>query len=132
MYYCDPCSRRYGSRRLLDAADRFAGPGPGTAWPPDGWQLWLGRRSGRPIHVTDDGHLPYVRSTGGRPHGPRERVGPVQQPGGYRFIMIPLDKWARAAQLICYRCPNRPRPSRTALVRLAEQTIAAGRQDAYV
>jgi hypothetical protein len=36
-----------------------------------------------------------------------------------------------AAQLICYRCPARPRLSRAKLVELAEQAEARGRRDAY-
>ena len=74
---------------------------------------------------------PVVWSAGGHPHGPRTRVGPVLVPGGHRFVLVPLSMWAPAAQLICYRCPARPRVARAKLVELAEQAMAAGRRDAY-
>lgn len=62
----------------------------------------------------------------------RERVGPVLQPGGLRFVWVPLKAGLLSAQLICYKCPARPRLSRAKLVELAEQAVAAGRRDAYV
>jgi hypothetical protein len=131
VIYCDRCASRYGSRRLLAAADRYPGPGPGTAYPSDGWRFWLGRRAGRKVRITDGGYMPLMRSAGGVPHGPRERVGPVLQPGGHRFGLVPLDMWTPAAQLICHKCPARPRVARAKLVELAERAVAAGRRDAY-
>jgi hypothetical protein len=135
VFYCDRCARRYGSRRLLAAADRYAGPGPGTTQPSDGWRLWLSRRAGRksPTVSLYSGrqvprvslYTPVVPST----RGARQRIGPVLQPGGHRFVLVSLETWA---PLICYRCPARPRESRAALVELAERTVAAGRRDAYV
>ncbi|HEV8425709.1 MAG TPA: hypothetical protein VGS14_11040 [Actinomycetes bacterium] len=133
VFYCDQCARRHGSRRLLAAADRYSEPGPGTAWPSDGWRLWLGRRSGRKVRLTSVTG-PTALSGGGHPdkRRPRERVGPVLRPGGLRFLWVPLDMWAPAAQLICYKCSARPRVARAKLVELAEQAMAAGRHDAYV
>jgi hypothetical protein len=79
-------------------------------------------------------YMPLVRSAAGDPdkRRPRERVGPVLQPGGLRWVLIPMKAGLRAAELICYQCPARPRVARAKLVELAVQTEAAGRRDAYV
>jgi hypothetical protein len=78
--------------------------------------------------VNTTGRLTVI-SAGGAPHGPRERTGPVVQPG-HRFVLVPLT--APAAALDCPNCRARPRLARAKLVALAEQALAAGRRDAYV
>jgi hypothetical protein len=110
----------------------------------DGWRFWLARRGGRKVTVPlyDGRQVPTVAlvtpTIGGHLHGPRQRIGPVLQPGGHRFVLVPLDVAAPAAQLICYRNvprgerQHRPRVARSTLVELAEHTVAFGRRDAYV
>jgi hypothetical protein len=137
VFYCDPCARRSGRRRLLAAADRDAATS-------DGWRFWLARRGGRKVMVPlyNGRQVPAVAlvtpTIGGHLHGPRQRIGPVLQLGGHRFVLVPFDVAAPAAQLICYRNvpkgqrPHRPRVARTTLVELAERAVAYGRRDAYV
>jgi hypothetical protein len=137
LFYCDACARRSGRRRFLAAGDQDRAMS-------DGWRLWLARRGGRKVTVPLYGgrQVPTVAlvtpTIGGRLHGPRQRIGPVLQPGGHRFVLVPLDVAAPAAELVCYRNvprgerQHRPRVARTMLVELAEQTIASGRCDAYV
>jgi hypothetical protein len=90
-----------------------------------GWDVLVARR------VRRRGRLP-VRNDGGVPRGTIPE--PVATKTGTRQILIVVHPFESAAQLICYgqRCRARPRESRAALIKLAEETLARGDRDAYV
>jgi hypothetical protein len=125
-FYCDPCARRDGRRRLLAVANR----NPATI---GGWDIAVTRRAG---HSPERRHHPGGND-GGVPHGDVPQLVTGTAPDK-RLQLIPIYPLTPAAQLICRRRvppgerPHRPRLSRTALVGLAERTAAAGRHDAYV
>jgi hypothetical protein len=118
-FYCDPCARRSGRRRLLGGAEQ----NPAIY---GGWAIWVTRRVGHVPRPRED----PVGNDGGVPHG--DFPEPAARAPGKRLVMIQIHPLTPAAQLICRRCPARPREARTALVELAEQAVAAGRCDAYV
>jgi len=123
-FYCDPCARRSGRRRLLASAHS----NPATY---GGWDILVGRRVGRPR----PGDKP-VGNDGGVPHG--HFPIPVLSADGKRSVFVAISPLESAVQLKCRRKvpkgerPHRPRVARTKLVELAEQAKAAGRRDAYV
>jgi hypothetical protein len=129
LFRCDCCARRSGRAQILATANRDGSPNEWGWRPPDGWRLWYARRLQRPLRLAETTQHLTVWATGGTPHGPRERMGRVVQPG-HRFILVPLTKPSVA--LNCPTCLARPRLARAKLVELAEQTLAAGRRDAYV
>jgi hypothetical protein len=65
-------------------------------------------------------------SGGAVPDRPRN-IAP--KPG--RFQLVPPLPEASAAQLICPKCPARPRVAVAKLMELADHAEAAGRHDAY-
>jgi hypothetical protein len=117
VFYCDRCAQRDGRKRILAVAER----GPDRHW-----RLSVFRRAGRA--PAEPGVAVATSRTGGVPHGERKRVA---MQVGRRLVLVPLHPFATAAQLICRHCKARPRPSRTKLVEMAEQTVAKGRRDAY-
>jgi hypothetical protein len=126
-FYCDRCVRREGHKRILAVAER----GPHPHWHPDLWDQW---------------RLSIARRTPRRVSPERARIGPVKSYSGGavpdhpqhfapkpgRFQLVPLHPFDTATQLICRHCKARPREAVAKLVELAEQTVAAGRRDAYV
>ena len=123
-FYCDPCARRSGQRRLLAVANR----NPATF---GGWDIAVARRASQ----KRPGDKP-VGNDGGIPHG--DFPMPVATAPGKRLALIALVPLVPAAQLVCRRKvpsgerPHRPRVARVKLVELAEQAEVAGRHDAYV
>jgi hypothetical protein len=120
--YCDCCAQRWGRGPVLAVADRLPGMVEGH------WKLQIARRASRklsPERVRAGSMKSY--SGGAVPDQPQHFA---PKPG--RFQLVPLRALdASAAQLICSKCPARPRVTLAKLIDLAEQTMAAGRHDAY-
>jgi hypothetical protein len=120
VFRCDRCARQHGRAPVLAMAHRD---------PAEGWALFLARRTSQSAHVGS------VQPWG----GPTKRnarlsyMTPDAKPGESRLLLI-LFTASTAAQLACRRrgCSAKPRVARATLVEMAEQTIAAGRHDAYV
>jgi hypothetical protein len=117
---CWQCHRHYGPAPVLG----YAGRNPAT---PGGWDVEVTRRVGRPTRP----NLTKPGNDGGVPHGrfPYPVAG-----DGQRTVVIPIYPPMPAVQLICpsRRCTARPRESRAALVKLAEEALRRGERDAYV
>jgi hypothetical protein len=124
-FYCDPCARRSGRRRMLAVANR----NPATY---GGWDISATRRVG---HVPSPKQKP-VGNDGGVPHG--DSPGAVATAPGKRLVLVSVPVLEPAAQLVCRRKvpegerQHRPRVARAKLVELADKAEAVGRHDAYV
>lgn len=123
-FYCDPCARRSGRRRLLAIANRSSSVF-------GGWDIAVVRRAGSPRPAEKP-----VGNDGGVPHG--DFPMPILSAPGKRVVFISISPLERAVQLKCRRKipkgerPHRPRVARTELVERAHQAEDAGRHDAYV